>query len=596
MKTERSPWTASHQAWLILAVRILFLAALLLAAAYSDRLTDDLILLLALWMAITLLNSVGRMIGWQPPMAEWVTSTLDIAFALATIAFTGYFESPLWWSILIGSITIGVSYGILRVVFFTGVQLLLAIGMSILVAPVDPLPVFPGLLRAAIILLSAMFLSSMGDLILQKMDQIEQDAASKSSQIQEQERLRSQAFYRLAADLSSSLNPDDVLEKTLDLSTDALSREGGQDDRLTSALLIKDGEDLRLASARGLPPSDLRLRLPLADSVLADVLASGESKILSHAERQHSLLEVSGLQECGSIMAVPLSTDGQAFGLYLFGYRDAHFFQAEQLGLMDAIAKQAMIAYRNARLYQDLELEKERITEIQDEARKKLARDLHDGPTQTIAAITMRVNYAQRLIEREPGDAIAELMKVEDMARSTTKEIRHMLFTLRPLILETQGLATALYQLAEKMRETHGQNVIVEADFAQPANLDMGTQGVIFYIAEEAVNNARKHGEAEHIWVRLRQEDEQFTLEVEDDGVGFNVGAVDATYAQRGSLGIVNMRERADLVDGTLRIESSEGGGTRIHLQVPAHTAEPDPAAVENDELPQDAGPTTNAG
>jgi signal transduction histidine kinase len=82
------------------------------------------------------------------------------------------------------------------------------------------------------------------------------------------------------------------------------------------------------------------------------------------------------------------------------------------------------------------------------------------------------------------------------------------------------------------------------------------------------VNNARKHAEAAHIWVRLRGEDDQFIIEVEDDGVGFNVGSVDAYYEQRGSLGFVNMRERADLIDGILHIESAEGKGTRITLSI----------------------------
>jgi signal transduction histidine kinase len=236
---------------------------------------------------------------------------------------------------------------------------------------------------------------------------------------------------------------------------------------------------------------------------------------------------------------------------------------------LEAIAHQAMVALQNARLYRDLEQEKERITEIQEEARKKLARDLHDGPTQSIAAIAMRVNFARRLMERDAKSASAELFKVEDLARRTTKEIRHMLFTLRPLILESQGLGAALHQLAEKLRETHGQNVIVEADLHVADDLEMGKQGVIFYIAEEAINNARKHAEAEHIWVRLRKDEDLFVLEVQDDGVGFNIGAVDSNYEQRGSLGMVNMRERAELVNGVLRIDSREGRGTRITVIVP---------------------------
>ena len=228
-----------------------------------------------------------------------------------------------------------------------------------------------------------------------------------------------------------------------------------------------------------------------------------------------------------------------------------------------------MIALNSAWIYAVLVREKERITDVQEEVRKKLARDLHDGPTQMMAAITMRMNFAQRLIDRDPASATKELIKLEDMARQTTKEIRHMLFTLRPLILETRGLVAGLFQLADKMRDIHQQDVIVEADPMDTEDLDTVTQSVIFYIAEEAVNNARKHAEAEHTWIRLNRTNSQFILRVEDDGVGFNVGAVDADYAQRGSLGIVSMRERSVLVNGSLHIESAEGEGTRVTLEVP---------------------------
>ena len=98
----------------------------------------------------------------------------------------------------------------------------------------------------------------------------------------------------------------------------------------------------------------------------------------------------------------------------------------------------------------------------------------------------------------------------------------------------------------------------------------MGKQGVIFYIAEEAVNNARKHAEAQTIWVRLKPfQDELALLEVQDDGVGFDVAAVDASYEHRGSLGMINMRERTELVNGIYNIESTPGKGTRVHVVIP---------------------------
>ncbi|NIS81143.1 MAG: hypothetical protein GTO14_13275 [Anaerolineales bacterium] len=237
--------------------------------------------------------------------------------------------------------------------------------------------------------------------------------------------------------------------------------------------------------------------------------------------------------------------------------------------VLQAVANQAIIALQNAQLYRDLEQEKERIVEIQEEARKKLARDLHDGPTQSVGAIAMRVNFARRLLTRDSDAAAEELFKIEELARRTTKEIRQMLFTLRPLILESEGLVPALQQLAEKVLENHGQNVIVEAQPNVVEGLEMGKQGVVFYIVDEAITNARKHAKADHIYVRLARKGDLLHLEIEDDGVGFDLAAVEDNYDQRGSLGMVNLRERAELVNGKLHIDTARGRGTRIHVAIP---------------------------
>lgn len=145
-----------------------------------------------------------------------------------------------------------------------------------------------------------------------------------------------------------------------------------------------------------------------------------------------------------------------------------------------------------------------------------------------------------------------------------------MLFTLRPLILESQGLQAAIKAMADKMRETFNQNVIVDISEQVTPQLDMGKQGVIFYIIEEAVTNARKHANASTIWVRLRpMEQSVAVLEIEDDGVGFDVAAVNKSYDKRSSLGMVNLRDRAELVNGLLNVQSAPGKGTKVSVYLP---------------------------
>ena len=386
---------------------------------------------------------------------------------------------------------------------------------------------------------------------------------------EEDQRQRLGTIFPMLAELNATLNYERVLDMALDVSASALSNSQPEEDRLVGALLLYDGAELRVVSGRRLTHADSRVTIPGDDGLIGEVLSTGDPRLGRYPHRDPEIQRLVGFHPCRQLLGIPLSAGLETYGIMLFGHPATDYFNVERVELLEAIGQQAMVALQNARLYRDLEQEKERIMQIEEEARTRLARDLHDGPTQSVAALAMRVNFARRLLERDPKSASQELFKVEDLARRTTKEIRHMLFTLRPLILESQGLVMALKQLAEKVRDTLDQNVIIEAAPDVAKNLEMGKQGVVFYIAEEAVSNAAKHAEASHIWVRLKNESDLFILEVEDDGVGFNVGAVDRDYAQRGSLGMVNMRERTELVNGLFHLESEHGVGTLITVIVP---------------------------
>jgi len=179
---------------------------------------------------------------------------------------------------------------------------------------------------------------------------------------------------------------------------------------------------------------------------------------------------------------------------------------------------------------------------------------------------------ARHMMLQDSDSATHELVKIEDLARRTTKELRHMLFTLRPLALESEGLASALQTMADKTLEMYQQRVRVELDPDVVRQIELGKQTVIFYLVEEAVTNARKHAGAALILVRLRRvpkEKEIIVLEIMDNGKGFNVQDVMGSYEKRGSLGMINLRERSDLINGLLQIESAPGKGTRIQVFIP---------------------------
>jgi signal transduction histidine kinase len=384
------------------------------------------------------------------------------------------------------------------------------------------------------------------------------------------ERLR--AIYELISTLTATLSYKRVLDSALDMGYSALSPNSDEsaNEPLVSAVLLFRGGQLRVGSARRFTIADTRVTFDGSEGILKRVFDEGEPIFSKDIGYDPELGRVIALRTCTSVYCFPLRSGFNVYGAMLYAHPDPNYFNSDRRDLLDIIGRHAVIAIQNARLYQDLVEEKERMIEVHEEARKKLARDLHDGPTQSVAAMAMRINIARRMLEKNAKGVTEELAKIEDLAHRTTKEIRHMLFTLRPLILESQGLGAALKSMADKMRETFNQNVIINIDEQVATQMELGKQGVIFYIIEEAINNARKHANASNIWVRLQPFQQGMALlEIEDDGIGFDVEAMNKAYDKRSSLGMVNLRERAELVNGVLNIQSALGKGTKVLVYLP---------------------------
>jgi signal transduction histidine kinase len=385
---------------------------------------------------------------------------------------------------------------------------------------------------------------------------------------------RMRAIYELTSTLSSTLSYKRVLDSALDMSAAALNPDVDEtlSDPLVGVVMLFHGGKLRIGSARRFTSADMRVTFEGAEGVLKRALDDGEPITFKDIGYDPELGRVIALRNCTTGYCFPLRSGFNVYGVLLFAHPEPDYFTLERIKLLDIIGRQSVIAIQNARLYQDLVEEKERMAEVYEEARKKLARDLHDGPTQSVAAMAMRLNITKRMMSKDPKAVSEELVKLEELAHRTTKEIRHMLFTLRPLILESQGLTAAIQAMSDKMMETFSQRVVVEIDEKATQQLEMGKQGVIFYIIDEAVNNARKHAAAETITVRLRQvETGVLLLEIIDNGVGFDVKSVSESYDKRSSssLGMVNLRERSELVNGLLQIDSKPGKGTKVQVYIP---------------------------
>jgi len=377
-------------------------------------------------------------------------------------------------------------------------------------------------------------------------------------------------IYEMAASLSATLNYERVLEAVLDISRLGFDDLGLRMGEAVGLVLLYDRDGfLSPASYRNLVTHEDETRcIKGVHGIVGEAIASAQAVIGDSPTADPELKAFQSLQLCKSMICVPLRAGFETYGAVLFASVKPEVYTAEHAELLTIFCNQATIALQNASLYRSLREERDKIIDKEEEARHKLARDLHDGPTQDVAAIAMRLNFARLLIERDPARAKGELDRLEDLAHRTVKEIRSMLFTLRPIVLETEGLVAALNQYAENLRGNDGLPVEIDAERYQDC-LDIEAQGVVFAIIEEAMNNARKHANASRAWVRLAVEGDLFVAQVADNGCGFDVEAVESSYGSRGSLGMINLRERAALVGGTLNVESAPGQGTRVTLLVP---------------------------
>jgi signal transduction histidine kinase len=268
------------------------------------------------------------------------------------------------------------------------------------------------------------------------------------------------------------------------------------------------------------------------------------------------------------LCCVPLVFKGRVIGVLETAHTTPdEGFDARDLDLLRTLAAQAATAVANARLYQGLREERDRVISMQEDLRKHLARDLHDGPAQVMASIAMRLDFARKLAQHEPAKLDQELQGITEQVLHVTRDIREMLFDLRPLVLESEGLAVALQRFFERFQSLGGPKLHLVGQYQQ--RLPHHTEATVFAIIQEAVNNALKHAKARNCWIELREEPRSLIVKISDDGVGFDVEATRQHYAQRGSLGLLNMRERANLIDAIFSIQSHPGSGTTLTLTVP---------------------------
>lgn len=557
--------------WIVWGMRWVWLACLLFFTLFEPPKEELSLALLLLGGAAIYNLLLVPFLGFKlfPSAVSFLTSLLDALFLVAFLYASGAGTGPLLLFGLFPILAVGARYDIATSLSIA-VILVLASGIFYFLEQdrigQAGIPLSLGV-NVTVLLLAA----TLSSLVSGKEREALQKTEEKVLGDLQAARERVKALYEMTSTLSTTLNYQRVLDTMLDIGMGfgGTTQEGARSVGIV-LLYQQEGEErwLGVEAARNLGGRDKYCRLAGQAGAIEKALSSAEPVIVERVGDDPELRQFSSLHRCRSVVCIPLRAGFATYGVVILGSPKAGAYTPDHMEILTAFCNQTVVALQNAQLYHSLREEKEKIIDAEGEARKKLARDLHDGPTQSVAAIAMRLNYTRMLLEKEPQKVREELEKLETLARRTTREIRTMLFTLRPVILETQGLVAALEQYLKGVEEETGLAIHLEApDLGGRLNTEI--EGVVFSIIEEAVNNAKKYAQARHIWVELGFEDNLFVATVKDDGRGFDVAEVLDSYDQRGSLGLINMRERAELVEGTCTIESAIGQGTKVTLIVP---------------------------
>lgn len=260
-------------------------------------------------------------------------------------------------------------------------------------------------------------------------------------------------------------------------------------------------------------------------------------------------------------MGVPMILKDRLVGLLALSSREPHHYQERHATLALAIAQQAAIAVENAKLYEQAQ------RWAASEERARLARELHDSVTQALFSMTLHARTTRMHLDRQgidPNSPLgASVQQLSDLTRGALAEMRTLLFELRPGALREEGLIAAMRKQAAALQAREGLTVTVQAP-PERIRLATETEEQLYRLVQEALHNVVKHARAGRISIILSEDVDLVTLEIADDGIGF-----DPAVKRPGHMGLRTMVERADQIGGFLDIISSPGEGTTIRATVP---------------------------
>jgi signal transduction histidine kinase len=361
----------------------------------------------------------------------------------------------------------------------------------------------------------------------------------------------------VAAALTSSLDVEEILDKTLDLVMDYLEVEAGE------IFLREDGEqELRLSLHRGdfdeaFSHMD---RFRIGEGFIGMVAATGKLMVSTNLRKDMRYLRPEVVEagfQC--IACIPLLAGGKVVGVMSAATRNERVLDERELQLLTAIGSWAGMTIENARLNRQAR----RLAVLEE--RERIGMDLHDGIIQSIYGVGLALDYARMALNEDTELVQDKIEQSIDALNETIRDIRAYILDLRPRQFHGEDLKQNLQRLVEEFQT----NCMVHGILVGPENglvdLPAANATALFHICQEALANIAKHGRAQHAEVHLWTARDRVLLEVSDDGQGFDLRKMSVTLGH----GLSNMHVRARKVGGDVEITSAPGKGTTVLAWVP---------------------------
>lgn len=207
-----------------------------------------------------------------------------------------------------------------------------------------------------------------------------------------------------------------------------------------------------------------------------------------------------------------------------------------------------------------------KVIQAQEEERKRVAREIHDGPAQSMANVVLRSEIVEKMLKNERVlEAQMELHELKEMVRMSLADVRRIIFDLRPMALDDLGLVPTLQKYIRTCEERMETSIDLVVFGVEPT-LRSSVKAAIFRLVQECLNNVEKHAKAKSVQVKLEFVQDSLSLVVKDDGIGFDL---DERMGTGGSFGLLGMKERTQLLEGQIEVQSAPGDGTKVLFQIP---------------------------